>query len=118
MGLSNVEITTRRADAMEAELWLTASADDVSAAGELRGRVIGPRCEGRATVEVAYPLRRFARKPAGVPELAARVVIPEPSLWQPEHPLVYDAVIELWQEGVCRDQHRIAGYRVLKTRTK
>jgi len=39
-------------------------------------------------------------------------------LWQPDHPFVYDAIVELWQEGVCRDQRRVAGYRVLKTRTK
>src|SRR6267142_5264573 len=118
MGLSKVEITTHRADAMEAELWITASADDVSATGELRGRIVGPRCEGRTTIEVAYPLRAFARKSAERVELAARVVIPEPSLWQPDHPFVYDAVVELWQDGVCRAQRRIVDYRVLKTRTK
>ena len=67
------------------------------------------------TVEVAYPLRPFEPKPADT-QLAARVAIPEPSLWQPEHPFVYDAVIELWQNGQCSHQHRITGYRILKTR--
>jgi hypothetical protein len=117
MGLLNVEITTHRADAVEAELWVTATADD-RAPGELRGRLVGPRCPGRTTIEVAYPLRPFARKPGGLPAFAAQVVIPEPSLWQEAHPFMYDAVVELWRDGICRDQRRITGYRVVKTNKK
>jgi hypothetical protein len=117
MSLLNVEIATCRADAVEAELWVTATADD-GAPGELRGRIVGPRCPGRTTIEVAYPLRPFARKPDGLPALAAQVVIPEPSLWEEAHPFVYDAVVELWHEGICRAQRRITAYPVVKTNKK
>jgi len=64
-------------------------------AAEVRGRLVGPRCEGVSTVEVAYPLR-----PAGGdtgPTL--RAVIPEPNLWSPAAPFRYDGRVEVWADG-------------------
>lgn len=50
------------------------------------GRVMGPRCAYASTVEVAYPL---SPRPGG----GARVIIPEPSFWDPQTPLCYEAVL-------------------------
>ncbi|MCS6852084.1 MAG: hypothetical protein NZ700_13055, partial [Gemmataceae bacterium] len=66
---------------------------------ELRGRLVGPRCRFSSTVEVAYPLRP-ARPAETVPgAVAARVVIPEPCLWDPDSPFVYMGPVELWSAG-------------------
>ena len=51
-------------------------------------------------MEVAYPLRPLAR-PDG---LSGRVVIPEPSLWEPSCPFLYGGAVELWEAGVRCDQ--------------
>ena len=62
---------------------------------EVRGRLMGPRCPGVSTVEVAYHLRRLG------PESPAtyQVLIPEPNLWAPEHPFRYEGPVEFWQNG-------------------
>ena len=73
---------------------------------EVRGRLVGPRCPGVTTIEVAYPLRPFPCQPGGVPPLSRRVVIPEPSLWEPQHPFVYRVVVELWEGGQRCDQRQ------------
>jgi hypothetical protein len=94
----------RRLSAAEAEVWLLVETEHVAPTTEVRGRLVGPRCPGVSTIEVAYPLRPFPQHPAGVgvPPLSRRVVIPEPSLWETEQPYVYRAVVELWEEGqVC-----------------
>ncbi len=60
---------------------------------DVRGRLVGPRCPGVSTVEVAYPLRPLT-------ELGSyRVVIPEPNLWTPEHPCHYEGPAEFWRGG-------------------
>lgn len=61
---------------------------------ELRGRLIGPRCQGVSTVEIDYPLR-----PAGDNPLSLRAVVPEPNLWSPEAPFRYDGRVEVWAGG-------------------
>jgi hypothetical protein len=89
----------RRLSAAEAEVWLLIEAECVTPTTEARGRLVGPRCPGVTTVEVAYPLRPFPSPPDGVPPLSRRVVIPDPSLWAPQHPFVYRAIVELWEDG-------------------
>jgi beta-galactosidase/beta-glucuronidase len=102
--LCRVSAQVRRLSAAEAEVWLLVDAEHVSPTTEVRGRLVGPRCPGVSTIEVAYPLRPFASQPAGVPPLSRRVVIPEPSLWEPQQPYVYRAVVELWEDGRACDQ--------------
>jgi hypothetical protein len=99
-----VQVRQHSLDPAQAELWITASAGYVTPTTELRGRLMGPRCLYAATVEVGYPLRPFSRRPEGLEGLAARVVIPEPSLWEPQCPFVYQGAVELWQDGERRDQ--------------
>ena len=97
--LRHVTAQVRRLSAADAEVWLLIEAEAVTPATEVRGKLMGPRCPGVTTVEVAYPLRPFPRPPDGVPPLSRRVVIPDPSLWEPGRPFVYRAVVELWQDG-------------------
>jgi hypothetical protein len=84
-----------------AELRITVVPEQMTPTTEVRGRLMGPRCPYAATVEVAYPLRPLARSADG---LAARVVIPEASLWEPESPFLYEGPVELWQDGRCCDR--------------
>lgn len=114
----DVQMEIRRLDPLEAEIWIAVTAERVGPATEIRGRMIGPKCEITTTIEVAYPLRPTAHRRGEGPDYAARVVIPEPSLWEPQHPFVYDAVIELWEEGECRDQRKITGFRLVQPGTK
>jgi beta-galactosidase/beta-glucuronidase len=109
----DVELHTHRCDGHEAEIWVRATAEDVTSTTELRGKVAGPKCQGVTTVEVAYPLRPLPRPDAQSAGLAARVVIPEPNLWEPACPFLYDAVVELWQDGERCDVAQIRGYRLL-----
>jgi beta-galactosidase/beta-glucuronidase len=102
--LCQVSAQVRRLSAAEAEVWLLVDAEHVSPTTDVRGRLVGPRCPGVSTIEVAYPLRPFATQPVGVPPLSRRVVIPEPSLWEPQQPYVYRAVVELWEDGRPCDQ--------------
>jgi hypothetical protein len=102
-----VQVREHLLDPAQAELWITASAEHVTPDTELRGRLAGPSCLYASTVEVGYPLRPFPRRPEGLEGLAARVVIPEPSLWEPQCPFVYQGTVELWQDGERRDQLQI-----------
>jgi hypothetical protein len=115
--LGPVTAQVRRLSPAEAEVWLLIEAERVTPATEVRGRFVGPRCPGVTTVEVAYPLRPFPRPPEGVPPLSRRVVIPDPSLWEPGQPFVYRAVVELWQDGECADRREFdCGLRMPQTR--
>ena len=51
-------------------------------------------------MEVAYPLRPLPNSNG----LSARVVIPEPSLWEPACPFLYEGVVELWEDGARCEQ--------------
>jgi hypothetical protein len=101
--LRQVTAEVRRLSAVEAEVWIRIDADEFTPTTEVRGRLIGPRCPGVTTVEVAYPLQRFPRHPPDMPPLSRRVHIPDPTLWSPDRPFVYHAVIELWQDEMRCD---------------
>jgi hypothetical protein len=60
---------------------------------EVGGRLMGPRCAGVSTIEVAYPLRRLAPG-------AYQVLIPEPSFWTVDRPYVYEGPASFYREGV------------------
>ncbi len=102
--LRQVTAQLHRLSAAEAEVWLLIEAEQVTSTTEVRGRLVGPRCLGVSTIEVAYPLRPFPQPPQDLPALSRRVVIPEPSLWETQHPFVYRAIVELWQDGRSCDR--------------
>src|SRR4051812_29148320 len=103
--LLRVEVRSHSLIPAEAEVRITAAPERLTAATELRGRLMGPRCPFAATVEVAYHLRPMASDVPGT--LAARVVIPEASLWEPESPFLYAGPVELWQDGVRCDRAEV-----------
>jgi hypothetical protein len=99
-------VEVRRLSPAEAEVWVTAEVDAVTPTTELRGRLLGPRCPGASTIEVAYPLRSLP--PQGASTLAARVIIPEPNLWTEQTPFYYEGPLELWQDGQRCDTATVA----------
>ena len=90
----------------QAELWFTVAADNVTPTAEVRGRVVGPRCPARSTIEISYPLQRIPFPPDGTELLTVRVVIPDPSLWTANAPFVYRAHVELWHDGERIDERQ------------
>jgi hypothetical protein len=109
----DLDVRTHRLSPAEAELWVTVTAQHTRPSTEVRGRFVGPKSAVSSTIEVSYPLRQFPRKPEDLPALAMRVVIPEPSFWEPACPFVYDGTIELWQDGRRCDVRQVQGYRLL-----
>jgi beta-galactosidase/beta-glucuronidase len=95
----------RRLSAAEAEVWVTVEAEEVTAGTALRGRLVGPRCAGVSTIEVAYPLRCAPRTSMDPPRsLLAQAIIPDPNLWTEQTPFLYEGLVELWQDGQQCDQ--------------
>ena len=81
-----------------AELQIRAEFAEIpSADTELRGRLMGPRCPGMSTIEIAYALKPMTAESANF--RLARVVIPEPNLWMEKKPLTYWGPVEVWRDG-------------------
>ena len=94
--ITNVEILDRGLDPAKAELWIQVQVARRSATTEVRGRLVGPRCQGATTVEVAYPLRPLPRTQEEAENtLTRQVIIPEPSFWDTENPFFYEVIVEL-----------------------
>lgn len=91
-----LRLADRRLSPVEAEILVFADAENLSSDTELRGRLTGPSCPYATTIEVAYPLRKLPQPLPGMP-LARRIVIPEPSFWDPTSPFLYRGVVELWE---------------------
>lgn len=84
---------------------------------QVRGQLTGPRCSYSTTIEIAYPWRETSRtyEKEGEPYISARAVIPEPSLWEPQTPFLYEGTVELWDDGQLSDRVTIRfGLRDLK----
>jgi hypothetical protein len=95
-------------DPAAAEVHITVTPERLTPNTELRGRLMGPRCRYASTIEVAYHLRPLDPNTAAPPgSLAARALIPEPSLWDPASPFLYYGPVELWQDGARADSARV-----------
>ena len=105
--IRTLEVQELRLTAAEAVVWLQDVPERRSETTEVRGRFVGPRCSGRSTVEVAYPLRPVPGGARGSGDLAMRVVIPEPSFWASQSPYQYEGTVELWDEGKRCDVRQI-----------
>lgn len=115
----SVAVRDHWVDPTEAELWITVFPERITSTTEARGRLMGPRCLYSTTVEVAYPLRPFARLPEGLPGLPRRVLIPEANLWDPVSPFIYQGLVELWEKGKQCDQVHVShGLRSLGLATQ
>lgn len=93
-----VEIRDRSVIPAEAEVLLTVAPERLDGGTDLRGRLMGPRCQFATTIEVAYHFRPLL-VPTGRPLITLRAIIPEASLWEPETPHLYTGPLELWQDG-------------------
>jgi hypothetical protein len=83
----------------EAELAVRVEVDTAAADAEVHGRLMGPRCRYGSTVEVAYPIRRLPPETGGPAARLGKVLIPEPSWWDPESPFLYGGPVDLWEGG-------------------
>jgi hypothetical protein len=81
----------------------------------VKGRLVGPRCAYASTVEVAYPLKDAPPSEPG--RLSTRVIIPEPNLWEPACPFLYEATLELFLDRSRIDvRTMIVGLRTITIR--
>ncbi len=96
------KIRVHRLDAALAEVRI--EFPELPAGIEVRGRLMGPRCPGRSTVEVAFPLRPVP----GCPVATFQVLIPEPSCWTPDLPNRYEGPVEFFREGAKTGAVRIS----------
>ena len=113
--IRDVVVLNHRLDPIETELHVHVKLDELTAATEIKGRLIGPRNAHAATIEIAYPLREFERHD----HVVLRVIIPEPSSWEPKTPFLYEGPLELWQDGVLVERVAIRhGIRALQLTSK
>jgi hypothetical protein len=104
----DVAVETRALDPARAEVWVTVTPLHVTPTTEVRGRFTGPSCPYASTIEVAYPLTPPRRPERVTPEaMQQRVLIPEPSLWDPQSPYLYAGRVELWQDGQLADRAQL-----------
>src|SRR5262245_54959769 len=124
--IREIHIQAVRLDPYEAEVRITVLPERVTPTTAVRSKLVGPRSAYARTLEVAYPLALLLPSPPlrgrGVggegtadatpsphplspseggeglsrPALTCRVVIPEPSFWDPETPFLYEGLVELW----------------------
>src|SRR5438128_127928 len=106
--IREIRIWNARLDPAEAEVWVSIYPARLTSTTQVRGRLVGPQCKYSSTVEVGYLMREHSRQYAkeGDPRLNLRVIIPEPSLWDPQSPFSYEVFAELWQSGKPSDQVR------------
>lgn len=96
--VKSVEIRLVRLSPAEAELLVLFTFQEPLEMVELRGRLTGPACPYSTTVEIAYPFRPHPRqKEYPLDIVAGRIIIPEPSFWDPVAPFLYEGQLELWQ---------------------
>src|SRR5713226_2145266 len=97
--IRSLRISNTSVNPAEADISISVQPEQVTSTTQIRGRIVGPRCAYSSTVEVAYPMREVSRRYENydIPGLTLRIVIPEPCLWDPQSPFVYEAVAELWQ---------------------
>jgi hypothetical protein len=86
-----------RVSPAEAVLLVHVELDAPLPGAEVRGKLVGPRCPGVSTVEIAYPLRPLPA--TSDTALSLRAVVPEPNLWTAATPYRYDGRAEVWAGG-------------------
>jgi hypothetical protein len=99
--IPRLEVRNHILNPAEAEIWFTVQPVDPLADVEVQGRLMGPRCPYATTVEVAYPFRPLPGPLTKAGEYTARVIIPEPSFWDPESPFLYQGSVEVRKGGRC-----------------
>jgi hypothetical protein len=113
--IDDVTIKPVRLTPAEAELAVEVTYSPAPPACELHGRLIGPTCAYSTTVEVAYPIRKSHVSEDDPRKLIGRIVIPEPSWWDPDSPFLYSGIVELWEGNEKKDGVQVrVGLRNIK----
>jgi hypothetical protein len=86
-----------RVSSSEAEVSFEVNAERVTPGTEIRGHIIGPRSLYGETVGFVSPLRSVRHRTEGEVVLIARTSFAHPGFWDPQNPLLYRVVVELWQ---------------------
>jgi hypothetical protein len=92
MKIVSVSVELRRADISVAQFLIRVELDGNVEGCEVKGSVIGPRCPGITTVEIAYPLVLIETRDKFA---ILKGVIPEPNLWSPESPFQYEVNVSI-----------------------
>jgi hypothetical protein len=119
--IREVIVSDTRIEPVAAEVRISVFPEQLTHTTDIRGQLAGPRCAYASTVEVAYPMRMWsmADQPRELPHLSLAVVIPEPSLWEPETPFLYEGPVELIENGQACDQVSIRhGLRDLRVHAR
>jgi hypothetical protein len=103
--IRTITVEIRKLSAVEAEVWLKVLPERVSSTTEVRGKLMGPRCPGVTTVEIAYPLQRAVSTDPDT--MVVRALIDEPNLWSEKAPFVYEGIAELYESGELVDQRPV-----------
>ena len=111
MKIVSLNFEVIRATPAVAEFVVRIELDSPAVGYEVKGRAIGPRCEGISTVEVVYPMTVAIASDTTV---ALRCGIPEPNLWRPEARFTYAVSVELRLNGEQIDAR--GGVVALRTR--
>jgi hypothetical protein len=113
--IRRIEIRDHVLNPVEAEVWVQVFLDRTTESTKIRGRLAGPTCDYASTVVVSYPLRPHVTNAPEPSRLSKRVVIPEPSWWEPVSPFLYQGSVELWEdEQLCEQVEIRHGFRVLR----
>jgi len=95
--IRKTSLAVQRLSAVEAEVWVRIEVETPTPTTEVRGKLMGPRCPGVTTVEIAYPFRLVPTTGAAAECFTLRTVICEPNLWTEKTPFVYEGFVELWE---------------------
>jgi hypothetical protein len=113
--ICDVHVVNHRLDPHETELRLIVEVEELTPPTQIRGRLMGPRSLYSSTVEIAYSLKEIER----TNRIVLRAIIPEPSLWEPKTPFLYQGPLELWQDGALCDRRELShGIRNLQLTAK
>jgi hypothetical protein len=106
--INDIRIRNHRLNPAEAELAISVTPEHIFSMTQVRGMIVGPQCRYASTVEVAYAFSEVSRKyeSTDIPGIICKVLIPEPSLWDPVSPFLYKGQVELWESGKqCKVVH-------------
>src|SRR5262249_42868669 len=109
--IRNLTTVTRHLTPALGEIRVTVEPEHCEAGLELRGRLHGPRSVYSSTVEVAYAVQPVVAKTG---EVAGRLIVPDPCLWDPKNPFLYEGIVQLWQDGQMLDERPLRhGFRTV-----
>ena len=74
----------------------------------LRGTLRGPYCEGTRTLPAQIAFRDLGPKEMGL----AEAIVPDPCVWSPDLPHLYQVDVEAWQgDRLVAEYHGMIGLR-------